>query len=127
MQREVIMNCLECATTTPMTYMVRGAISFCAYCGAGICLDHARFVDLPAHPVGLAAPPPSGARRILCTACHAAPAYDGADFAALTAPAGHGERSAGGGLAAFVSALMASAARIITLPGSGRETAGAGF
>ena len=110
------MNCLECTTTVPMTYMVRSAIGCCAYCGAGTCLDHARFVGLAAHPDDLAPLPRSDARRILCTTCHVAPASAGDEFGALTVPADHGGRSAKNGLAAFVSALMASTARIRVLP-----------
>lgn len=64
------MNCLDCATMIPQAPMARTAVSCCVYCGAGICLDHARFVMPYGRPVGVV--PPQGARRMLCTSCDAA-------------------------------------------------------
>jgi len=64
------MNCLDCATMIPMAAMDRAAIGCCTYCGAGICLDHARFILPYGRPVGVV--PAQGARRVLCTSCDAA-------------------------------------------------------
>ena len=60
------MNCLEYETLMAATYKAPAALACCVYCGAGICLDHARLVVLSAQPAGLV--PRRGARRIVCAA-----------------------------------------------------------
>ena len=76
------MNCLEYATLMAATYKAPAALACCVYCGAGICLDHARLVVLSAQPAGLV--PRRGARRIVCATCYIAPA--GGAAAPLTRP-----------------------------------------
>ncbi|HEX3958656.1 MAG TPA: hypothetical protein VHZ03_18845 [Trebonia sp.] len=64
------MNCLECATTIDRSTMAQPAIGCCAYCGAGMCLDHARYIRLtPPPPAGLVPSLWNGRRRIVCTTC----------------------------------------------------------
>ena len=71
------MICLECSLS-PTTDRPLVAIGGCAYCGAGVCLDHARLVELRAQPAGVVPELRRGARRILCTTCFATTALDGA-------------------------------------------------
>jgi hypothetical protein len=47
----------------------RPAIGCCAYCGAGICLDHARHIPLAPAPIGPAYQRRNGKRRFICTTC----------------------------------------------------------
>lgn len=64
------MNCFEHAIATPGT--ANTAFACCAYCGAGLCLEHAHLITLPAlPPPGLVVRTTSGARRILCPSCYA--------------------------------------------------------
>ena len=63
------MICLECATRTAPSTMAQPAIGCCAYCGAGICLDHARYVPLSPLPIGVLPRPSTGKRRFVCTTC----------------------------------------------------------
>ena len=98
------MNCLECATLMAASYKAPAAMACCVHCGAGICLDHARPVVLPAQPVGLV-PPTRGARRVVCATCYIA--SEGAGAVALTVPAERSERLGKRKLAALVSALTA--------------------
>jgi hypothetical protein len=69
------MNCLECTLTTPGVENV--AIGSCAYCGAGLCPEHAYVIALPAPPVGLVLRATSGARRIVCPSCYTVPPSGG--------------------------------------------------
>ena len=101
------MNCLECATLMAATYQAPAALACCVYCGAGICLDHARLLILPARPVGPV--PRRGARRIVCATCHIAAGSDGA--VALTVPVERGERQSKRKLAALRSVLAAWSAQ----------------
>lgn len=43
------MNCLECSV--PTKEVPNTAIGDCAYCGAGVCLDHARVIRLHSQPL----------------------------------------------------------------------------
>ena len=97
------MNCLECATLMAATYQAPAALACCVHCGAGICLDHARLLILPAQPVGPV--PRRGARRIMCATCHIAAYGDGA--VALTVPVERGEQQSKRKLAALMSMLAA--------------------
>ena len=63
------MICLECATTIAQPTTSQPAIGCCAYCGAGICLDHARHIPLPPPPIGPAYQRRNGKRRFVCTTC----------------------------------------------------------
>ena len=64
------MNCFEHAIATPGT--ANTAFACCAYCGAALCLEHARLITLPAPPPpGLVVRTTAGARRILCPSCYA--------------------------------------------------------
>jgi hypothetical protein len=63
------MICLECAIDAAASMAARPAIGTCAYCGAGICLDHARWIPLAPPPIGPAHPPRNGKRRFICTTC----------------------------------------------------------
>jgi len=63
------MNCLECATDITTTGPAQAAIGCCAFCGAGMCLDHARYVALPRRPIGVVAGLSPGRRRFVCTTC----------------------------------------------------------
>jgi len=64
--KELIVNCIHCATSA------RGeattAVAVCADCGAGACHDHARVVTVPAGQGGLVPARPA-VRRILCASC----------------------------------------------------------
>lgn len=104
------MNCLECATTVPMTSMAQSAVGCCAYCGAGICLLHARFVPVAPRPIGLL-PQMSSRRRLVCTSCDLRGEADGLTVSMFTNAEDRSDRAARRGLAAFVSALAAREAR----------------
>ena len=67
------MICLECATNINGSGSDRPAIGCCAYCGAGICLDHARFIPVSPPPIGPAFQPRNGKRRFICTTCEVPP------------------------------------------------------
>jgi hypothetical protein len=73
------MNCLECATRIARTALAQPAIGSCAHCGAGICLDHARYIPVAPRPVGLVPQLSNCRRRVVCTSCDR-----GADPSALT-------------------------------------------
>jgi hypothetical protein len=106
------MNCLECATRIARTNLAQPAIGCCTYCGAGICLDHARYIPLPSPPpVGLVSRPGNGRRRVVCTKCD-----PGTDIGALTisvfAESGHGSgQPPRRGWSALMSALIARDSR----------------
>jgi hypothetical protein len=63
------MNCLECSLSptidVPMT-----AIGDYAYCGAGVCLDHARVITFGRQQIGVVPEVRTGKRRIVCTTCY---------------------------------------------------------
>ncbi len=71
------MICLECAMDADSSGGARPAIGCCADCGAGICLDHARFIPLPAPPIGPAYRRRGGKRRFICTTCEVPAASGG--------------------------------------------------
>jgi hypothetical protein len=102
-----VMNCLECATTMAATYTAPSAIGCCAYCGAGICFDHARILALPGQPVGVVLRAERGARRVMCATCYAASDADGASAGTLIAiaPADQNGSASKRGVAAFALAL----------------------
>ena len=64
------MICLECSLS-PTVDRPLTAIGACAYCGAGVCLDHVRLVEFGSQPIGVVPAARNGARRILCTTCFA--------------------------------------------------------
>jgi hypothetical protein len=64
------MICLE-HSLSPETDRPLTAIGSCAYCGAGVCLEHARLVEFRSQPISLVPELRNGARRILCTTCFA--------------------------------------------------------
>jgi hypothetical protein len=68
----------------------------CAYCGAGVCLDHARVLTLKSNPLGVVPVRQAGARRITCTTCYAAGGLEGerAGKLTMTAPAAGAARGA---------------------------------
>lgn len=103
------MNCLECATTIARTNLAQPAIGCCAFCGAGICLDHVRYVPVATPPVGVI--PLNGRRRVVCSTCN-----HGSNTGALTVSvfaesASRRDRSPRRGWSAFVSALTARDSR----------------
>jgi hypothetical protein len=71
------MNCLECSTRIARTSLAQPAIACCVHCGAGICLDHARYAPVASPPVGVL--PLNGRRRVVCATCDV-----GAQTGALT-------------------------------------------
>jgi hypothetical protein len=77
------MNCLECsmspAIDVPMT-----AVGDCAYCGAGVCLDHARVIRLSPQPIGVVPVVRTGERRITCTTCYSGGGLEGVGTGTLT-------------------------------------------
>ena len=78
------MNCLECSMS-PTIDVPNTAVGDCAYCGAGVCLDHARVIALQSHPVGVVPNVRTGARRITCTTCYSAGGGEGEKAGMLTA------------------------------------------
>jgi hypothetical protein len=82
------MNCLECSLS-PSVGLPMTATGGCAYCGAGVCLDHARVVIPGRPPIGVVPQSSIGERRIVCTTCYAGSATGGtkAGTLAMTAPA----------------------------------------
>jgi hypothetical protein len=82
------MNCLECSMS-PAIDVPNTAAGDCAYCGAGVCLDHARVVTLQPHRIGVVPDVRTGARRITCTTCYATGGLEGerAGTLAMAAPA----------------------------------------
>ena len=64
------MICLDCSLS-PTVDRPPTAIGACAYCGAGVCLEHARLVEFRSQPISLVPELRNGARRILCTTCFA--------------------------------------------------------
>jgi hypothetical protein len=77
------MDCLECSLS-PSADIPMTAIGGCAYCGAGVCLDHARVVIPSRPPVGVVPPSRVGERRIVCTTCYAGAAPGGTKAGSLT-------------------------------------------
>jgi hypothetical protein len=63
------------------------AIGDCAYCGAGVCLDHARVVTLRSSAIGVVPDVRTGARRITCTTCYSAGGLEGERAGALAVAA----------------------------------------
>ena len=82
------MNCLECSMS-PAIDVPNTAIGDCAYCGAGVCLDHARVVTLRPSRIGVVPDVRTGARRITCTTCYSEGGLEGerAGLLAVAAPA----------------------------------------
>jgi hypothetical protein len=80
-------NCLECSMS-PTIDVPNTAAGDCAYCGAGVCLDHARVVTLQSNPIGVVPTVRTGARRITCTTCYSAGGLEGerAGMLAVAAP-----------------------------------------
>jgi hypothetical protein len=76
------MNCLECATRIARTALAQPAVGSCVFCGAGICLDHARYIPVAPRPVGLVPQLSNCRRQVVCTSCDR-----GADASALTVSA----------------------------------------
>src|ERR1700761_4090678 len=81
-----VMNCLECSMSPAMD-VPNAAIGDCAYCGAGVCLDHARVVTLQSSPLGVVPDVRTGARRITCTTCYSAGGLEGERAGALAVAA----------------------------------------
>jgi hypothetical protein len=80
------MDCMEC-WLSPAPDIPRTAIGSCTYCGAGICLDHARVLTIHRQPIGVVPQSRMGARRIVCTSCYAGPSPEGAKAGMLTVSA----------------------------------------
>ena len=80
------MNCLECSMS-PTIDVPNTAAADCAYCGAGVCLDHARVVTLQSNPIGVVPAVRTGARRITCTTCYSAGGLEGERGGMLTVAA----------------------------------------
>ena len=88
-----VMNCLECSMS-PAIDVPNTAAGDCAYCGAGVCLDHARVVTLQSNPIGVVPTVRTGARRITCTTCYSAGRLEGekAGMLAVAAPSTSGAK-----------------------------------
>src|ERR1700733_9413542 len=87
MDKEIyVMNCLECSMS-PAIDVPNTATGDCAYCGAGVCLDHARVVTLQSTPIGVVPAVRTGARRITCTTCYSAGGLEGERAGMLTVAA----------------------------------------
>jgi hypothetical protein len=80
------MNCLECSMS-PAIDVPNTATGDCAYCGAAVCLDHARVVALKPARIGVVPDARRGARRITCTTCYSVGGLEGERAGMLTAPA----------------------------------------
>jgi hypothetical protein len=80
------MNCLECSMS-PAIDVPNTATGDCAYCGAGVCLDHARVVTLQPRRIGVVPDVRTGARRITCTTCYSAGGLEGERAGMLTVEA----------------------------------------
>jgi hypothetical protein len=80
------MNCLECSLS-PSVDLLMTAAAGCAYCGAGVCLDHARVVIPGRPPIGRVPQSSVGERRIVCTTCYAGSHPGGTKAGMLTATA----------------------------------------
>jgi hypothetical protein len=65
------MNCLECTTAASSAYP-KTTVGCCAYCGAGVCLDHVVGVTVRRQPIGVIPQSQAGARRLACSTCYAA-------------------------------------------------------
>ncbi|WP_127354040.1 DUF2180 family protein [Actinacidiphila soli] len=65
------MNCLECSTAASSAYP-KATVGCCAYCGAGVCLDHVIGVTVRRQPTGVIPQSQAGARRLACSTCYAA-------------------------------------------------------
>jgi hypothetical protein len=87
------MNCLECSLS-PSVGLPMTATAGCAYCGAGVCLDHARVVTPGRPPIGVVPQSSVGERRIVCTTCYTGSAAGGTKAGTLTATA-PADRTAG--------------------------------
>jgi hypothetical protein len=103
MDKEIyVMNCLECSMS-PAIDVPNTAIGDCAYCGAGVCLDHARVVALRSNPLGVVPTVRTGARRITCTTCYSAGGLEG-EQAGMLAVATSGAGAAKGQATASATA-----------------------
>jgi hypothetical protein len=80
------MNCLECSMS-PAIDVPMAAIGDCAYCGAGVCLDHARVIMLRSNPIGVVPGVRCRERRITCTTCYSAGGLEGEKAGMLTVAA----------------------------------------
>jgi hypothetical protein len=78
------MNCLECSVS-PTIDVPNTAVGDCAYCGAGVCLDHARVIKLHSQPLGVVPDVRTGERRITCTTCYSAGGLEGDRSGTVTA------------------------------------------
>jgi hypothetical protein len=65
------MNCLECSIAASSADP-KATVGWCAYCGAGVCLDHVERVAVRPQPIGVIAQPNAGARLLACSTCYAA-------------------------------------------------------
>lgn len=96
------MDCLECSLS-PSADIPMTAIGGCAYCGAGVCLDHARVVVPGRPPTGVVPQSRVGERRIVCTTCYAGSVPGGTKAGTLTVT-GPAVRPAGARAATRVTA-----------------------
>jgi len=78
------MYCLEC-TLSPAIDEPLTAIADCAYCGAGVCINHARVINIRTEPIGVVPQVRVGVRRILCTTDYASGPLEGEKAGTLTA------------------------------------------
>lgn len=99
------MNCLECATRIARTSLAQPAIGCCAHCGAGICLDHARYIPLAQPPVGVIPRLLNGSRRVVCTTCDQGTSLGALTISVFTELERRQDRPSRRGWSAFVSAL----------------------
>lgn len=106
------MNCLECATRIARTNLAQPAIGCCTYCGAGICLDHARYIPLPPPPpVGLVPRLGNSRRRVVCTSCDQGVGPGALTVSVFTGLESRRDRPSRRSWSAFMSALTARDSR----------------
>ena len=78
------MYCLEC-TLSPAIDDPLTAIADCAYCGAGVCINHARVINVRPESMGVVPQVRVGVRRIVCTTDYSAGPLEGERAGTLTA------------------------------------------
>jgi hypothetical protein len=105
------MNCLECATRIARTSLAQPAIGCCALCGAGICLDHARYIPIAPRPVGVLPQLLNGRRRVVCATCDAGTGAGALTVSMFTESQSRGGRPLRRRWSALVSVLTARDAR----------------
>jgi hypothetical protein len=99
MDKEIyVMNCLEC-TMSPAIDVPNTATADCAYCGAGVCLDHARVIAIQSNRIGVVPNVRTGVRRITCTTCYSAGGLEGERAGMLTVAAPRAGAAKGGATA----------------------------